>query len=214
LTNHDYAQTESSYDQVAKEYADKFLHEFDHKPFDRELLDRFATMISTGGRVLDLGCGPGQVARYLKSRGVNAMGIDLSQQMVEHARRLNPGIDFVQGDMRKLDMPNESLAGIAAFYSIIHIPHEETPAVMTELWRVLAPDGLLLLSVHSGQEVRHLDEFFGKPVDLNFRFFEQAEMETYLQAAGFVVEEALERPPYAEVEAPTTRVYMIAKKAI
>ena len=212
MVNNDYSQTGSSYDHVAKEYAEKYLHEFDHKPFDRDLLDRFAVMIPAGGRVLDLGCGPGQVARYLASRGVNAFGIDLSQQMIEYARQLNPGIDFQQGDMRHLDLPDESVSAIAAFYSIIHIPHEETPAVISELWRVLTPGGLFLLSFHSGQEVRHMDEFFGKPVNLNFRFFERAEMESYLQAGGFIVEETHERPPYPEVEAQTMRVYMLARK--
>jgi SAM-dependent methyltransferase len=212
VADNDYSETGSSYDQVAQDYADKYLHEFDHKPFDRELLDRFAAMIPAGGRVVDLGCGPGQVARYLASRGVNVSGIDLSQQMVEQARRLNPGIDFQQGDMRQLDLPDESLAGIAAFYAIIHIPHEETPAVMSELWRVLAPGGLFLLSFHAGQEVRHMDEFFGKTVNLNFRFFERDEMAAYLQAGGFVVDEVLERPPYPDVEAQTTRVYMLARK--
>src|SRR5438477_582563 len=59
---HDIFSTRQSYDQVAGAYAEKYLHEFDHKPVDRDLLDRFAERVKERGRVLDLGCGPGQVA--------------------------------------------------------------------------------------------------------------------------------------------------------
>src|SRR5207248_5920516 len=194
---------QGSYDQVADEYADKYLDEFDNKPLDRELLDRFARDVSGKGRAVDLGCGPGQVARYLKARGVDSMGIDLSPQMVQRARRANPTIPFQQGDMRKLDFPDGALAGIAAFYSIIHIPRDQVPGVLAELRRVLQPAGLLLMSFHAGDQTRHVEEFFGKPVSLDFRFFRRDEMEKQLEAAGFTVEDVIERPPYPEVEAQT-----------
>jgi len=204
---------QGSYDQVADEYAHKYLDEFDHKPVDRQLLDRFSREVSGKGRAIDLGCGPGQVARYLAACGVDCMGIDLSPQMVERARRANPTITFQQGDMRKLDFPDGALAGIAAFYSIIHIPRDEIPCVLLELSRVLKPGGLLLMSFHAGDETRHVEEFFGKRVSLDFRFFRREEMEKQLRAAGFSVEDVIERPPYPEVEAQTNRVYIFSRKA-
>src|SRR5947207_6865007 len=110
--------TQASYDQVAEEYTQQYLNEFDHKPLDRELLNRFASRVAGRGRACDLGCGPGQVARYLHTQGVDVFGIDLSPAMVEQARLANLEIEFRQGDMRSLDLPDGSLAGIAAFYSI------------------------------------------------------------------------------------------------
>src|SRR5258708_41019 len=205
-------ETQAGYDSVAGEYADKYLNEFDHKPLDRQLLDRFADQVRDKGRACDLGCGPGQVARYLKSSGVDVMGIDLSPQMVEQARKLNPGIPFQQGDMRHLDLPDAALAGMAAFYCIIHIPREDVIAVLRELNRVLMPDGLLLLTFHAGEQTLHRDEFFGKPVSLDFRFFTREDMEGKLQAAGFLIDEVVERGPYPEVETQTNRVYIFARK--
>jgi hypothetical protein len=75
--------------------------------------------------------------------------------------------------------------------------------------------GLLLLSFHQGQEIIHLDEWWGKQVSLDFIFFERAEMEAYLRAAGLEIEDSLERPPYVEaVETQTRRVYIFARKSL
>jgi SAM-dependent methyltransferase len=204
--------TQASYDTVADEYARRIANELEHKPFDRDLLDRFAQEVAGRGPVCDLGCGPGHVTRYLHERGVNIFGLDLSPAMVTEAQRLNPGIEFHQGDMHALDAPDAAWAGIAALYSLIHIPRAEQPDVLRELRRVLMPGGLLLLSFHIGGEVRHLDEWWGRLVSVDFYFFEPAEMSGYLQAAGFTIIETLLRPPYPVVEAQTERAYLLARK--
>ncbi len=80
-----------SYDAVADEYVRRILRELEHKPFDRELLDRFACDVKSGGTVADIGCGPGHLGRHLHERGLRICGLDLSAQMVERARQLNPG---------------------------------------------------------------------------------------------------------------------------
>jgi ubiquinone/menaquinone biosynthesis C-methylase UbiE len=206
--------TQSSYDRVAKQYAEQYLHEFDHKPLDRELLDRFASRVKGKGRACDLGCGPGQVARYLHEHGLDVMGIDLSPGMVEQARQAHPGIEFQQGDMAALPLADESLAGIAAFYSIIHIPRGNVTTVLQELKRVLLPGGVLLLAFHLGDEVRHVEELLGQPIALDFTFFQRAEMEGYLREAGLAIDESLERDPYPGVEYQGRRGYIFASKSV
>ena len=201
--------TKAGYDRVADQYAQKFLNELDHKPIDRALLNEFAARVGDG-YACDLGCGPGQLARYLHDRGVNVFGIDLSPAMIDEARAAHPGIQFFQGDMRHLDIPDASLAGIAAFYSLIHIPRDEVAGVLKHLRRTLKPDGVLLLSFHKGTEIVHLDEFFHNPVSLDFIFFDTEEMVGYLEAAGFNIEEIIERAAYPEVEYPSERVYILA----
>jgi SAM-dependent methyltransferase len=205
---------QSGYDPVAAEYAQEYLHEFDHKPFDRALLERFAARLAGRGQVCDLGCGPGQVAAYLTDRGAHALGIDLSPAMVEQARRANPGIEFRQGDMRALRLEDASLAGIAAFYSLVHIPQAELTGVFRELHRVLQPGGLLLVSFHIGEETIHLDEWWGKPVSLDFHFFRTERVAVCLEAAGFRIDEVLERPPYPDVEHQSRRAYILASKPL
>lgn len=203
--------TQTSYDRLADEYARRMLAELDHKPLDRALLDRFAAQ-TAGGRVCDLGCGPGQVGRYLHDRGTDAFGIDLSPGMVARARKAHPGMAFEAGDMRALPLANESLAGVAAFYSIIHIPRADVSAVLEEVRRVLQPGGVLLLACHRGDEIRHFDELWEQPVTLDFIFFERSEMLGYLAKSGFEIDDVIERDPYPEVEAQTRRVYIFARR--
>jgi ubiquinone/menaquinone biosynthesis C-methylase UbiE len=202
----------TGYDSVAEHYANEFFEELKRKPFDRKLLDDFAESLSGAGVVCELGCGPGQVARYLKDRGVDICGIDLSAEMVRVAGRLNPDIQFSQGDMLALDVPDSSFSAIVLFYSIIHIQREDVTRALTEMSRVLRPDAKVFLAFHGGAEELHRDEWYGQPVSIDFRLFQPAEMAGYLEAAGFSDIKIIERDPY-EFEHPTKRMYMFASNA-
>ena len=204
---------QKSYDTVAREYADEIYEELAGKPFDREVLERFAERVRGRGRVCDLGCGPAQIARYLRDRGVDAFGLDLSGGMLRQAQRLNPDLQWVQSSMLALGIGSETLGGIAAFYSIIHIPRPQVVAALAELRRVLRTGGSLLITFHLGSEDSHHEEMFGRRVNLDVAFFTTAEMRGYLQAAGLQVEEAKEREPYApEVEYQSRRGYILASR--
>ena len=92
----------SDYDRLAREYARHVSGELDYKPLDRQLLDRFSDQVRGKGKVCDLGCGPGHVARYLHQQGVPVFGLDLSPGMVNEARGLNPDIQFSEANMLAL----------------------------------------------------------------------------------------------------------------
>jgi len=205
---------QSSYDRVAENYAKQFRDEVDKKPFDRKMLDWLAEKVGGLGVICDMGCGPGQIARYLHSQGVQACGVDLSPRMVQQAQSLNSDIPFQQGDMLTLaDVADNSYGGIAAFYSIVHFPRQQVVRALRELKRVLRPKGVLLLTFHIGQETKHLDELLDKEVSLDFFFFETEEVKAYLRTAGFELEEAIERDPYSEeVEYQSRRAYIFARK--
>jgi SAM-dependent methyltransferase len=202
----------ATYDLVADEYVERIFDELQHKPLDRQLLDRFALDVRDRGPACDLGCGPGHVSRYLQEHGVQVCGIDLSPKMVEQARRLNPGVDFQVGDMMSLDAPDETWAGIAAFYSIIHIPRDEVVRALRELHRVLQPGGVLLLAFHIGDETVHLQEWWGQNVDIHFYFYRPEEMAEFLRLAGFEIEAIIEREPYPEIEHQRRRAYLFSRK--
>lgn len=201
----------ATYDRVAEEYASHFFNELANKSFDCNLLDKFSQLTPEGGRVCDMGCGPGHVARFLSERGVDVLGIDVSPAMIQVARRLNPGLAFAQGDMLHLQFPDNAFGGVAAFYSLIHIERPRVPQALSELHRVLASGGRLLASFHVGEGEVHRDEFLGQAVSFHATFFGVAEMADGMAAAGFVVEETLSRDPY-DFEYPSQRAYLLARR--
>ena len=209
----DHSRTRESYDELAATYTERIFGELAGKPLDRHLLNRFAEEVRDRGLVADLGCGPGHVARYLHAQGVRMLGVDLSPRMIERARERSPEIEFRVGDMRALELPDGMVAGVVAFYSLIHISEREMGPTLRELRRVLAPGGLLLVAFHIGEETVHRDELWGHAVSLDFRFLMPERVVAQLVETGFAVMEHVEREPYPEVEHPSRRCYLLARSA-
>jgi SAM-dependent methyltransferase len=202
-----------AYDAVAENYAEAFYREFDQKPFDRKMLDWMVEKVGGLGPICDMGCGPGQVAAHVRARGAQAVGIDLSDEMVRMARMLNPGCMFEQGDMRALErVADASFGGIASFYSIIHIPRGDVILAFREFYRALKAGGVLLLCCHIGSEDVHVEPFLDKPVSYDAHFYQRDEIRAWLTEAGFMLDEVMERDPY-ETEYGTRRLYVFARKA-
>jgi SAM-dependent methyltransferase len=204
---------QSTYDALAAEYAAHLADELTGKPFDRELLERFATRMRGAGPVCELGCGPGHVARYLHDRGVDVSGIDLSGGMIEQARRLHPGMIFREGDMLALDLPDASLAAVVSFYAIVHLRPEALTPAFREMKRVLRPGGAAVIAFHIGDEVVRPGELWGIPVSLEWIFLKTADVVRSLGEAGLAVEEIVERDPYEGAEHPSRRAYVTARLA-
>jgi SAM-dependent methyltransferase len=199
----------ADYDRVASAYAKHIHGELAGKPFDRELLDRFAHHVDNG-RVCDAGCGPGHVTRYLHDRGCNAFGLDLSPAMVEHARSFNPGVEFVVGDLRQIPVADASLAGIVCFYSLIHLASDELAPALAALRSKLRPGGQLLLAVHEGRQSIEPGELWGIPVALRFNFLTHEQLQQALHESGLAIDQITRRAPYPEVEVETNRLYATA----
>ncbi len=201
----------AGYDALASAYADRLWHELDGKPFDRDFLRRFATE-APAGKILDLGCGPGQIARFVADLGRPAIGIDISPGMIREANARNPGMQFHIADMRSTGLPDASLAGIVAFYSIIHLTIDEIPAALAEMKRLLMPGGLAAISFHTGDHAIHVEELWGTKTSLDFHFHSPDRIQARLVDDGFEIVECETRSPYApEVEAQTTRCYLKAR---
>lgn len=199
----------ADYDRIAEPYAEAFFDELERKPFDRDLLDRFAR--SVNGPVCDLGCGPGHVTAYLALRGVTVVGVDLSPRMIDIARRRHPRGQYQVGDMRRLHAPPGSFGAMLSLYALIHVRRDEVVSVLREMWRVIKPAGKLLLAGHKGQGEVHAEERFGQPVSLDATLFEPKELAGYVTDAGFQVDETLVRKPY-DFEYQAEKIYLFGTK--
>lgn len=203
----------SLYDTVAAEYAEQFSNEHEKKPMDEQALRRFAKAVGAEAPVWDLGCGPGQTARYLHDLGVSISGLDLSEKILEQARAHHPMIPFKVGNVLKLGFEDASIAGIVSFYAIVHLSKKQVKTALSEFHRVLKPGAPLLLTYHIGEESLHVDEFLGKKVDIDFMFFTTGFIKSSIEEMNFSNIEIIEREPYPGVEYESRRAYAFAQKA-
>lgn len=198
--------TRTAYNTVATDYEKLLRHELDSKVLDRAILSGFAEYVLTGP-VLDIGCGPGRVTAHLHALGVDASGIDLSPSMIAVAKERHPNIQFDVGSMLALAQPEASLAGVLAWYSIIHLPPALLPEAFEEFARVLRPGGELLLAFQSGNEARHIADAYGHRIDLDAFRLPPEEICTLLEAAGFTIRATTVRAPEGYEKTPQAFIF-------
>lgn len=139
---------EDGYDAIAQRYLD-WSSRIADDPRLRYLAE-FDGRLPDGAEVLELGCGAGvPCSRELAERHA-LLGVDLSREQVELARANVPQARFEKADMTALDFPDATFDGVVAFYSILHVPRAEQPALFAEVARWLKPGGLFLASLGTG----------------------------------------------------------------
>ncbi|MEV5956920.1 class I SAM-dependent methyltransferase [Streptomyces sp. NPDC051987] len=204
--------TRTSYDAFAKDYRAAFPG-LPERPVDMSMIAAFATLVKANGSapVADLGSGPGAVTAHLNDLGVQAFGIDLSPAMVALAREAHPAVRYHLGSMTSLDLPDETLGGILALYSIIHIPDDHLPATFAGFHRVLVPGGHVLLAFQKGDSPGlHLTERFGHEIDLRYYWRPAYAVGDMLAKAGLEVAATLIREPVGSEKWP--RAFVLARK--
>lgn len=183
--------TQKSYDTVAATYADLTRHLLDETPEERAVFRSFADRVHDrgGGPVADIGCGAGRITAHLRDLGLDVFGIDLSPKMIEVARRDYPGLRFEVGSMTNLGLADDSVAGLVAWYSLIHVPDTEFGTALAHFQRVLRPGGPLLVGFHVGDEtVVRTEGYGGHPMHLCVHRRQPDRMGAWLDEAGFDVE--------------------------
>jgi SAM-dependent methyltransferase len=209
----------AGYDTVAATYDEQFADELDHKPLERGLLDAFCEMAPPGA-IADIGCGPGHITGFLAERRDDVQGVDLSPEMVALARRRHPRLRFEVASMLGLPFADGVWTGVVAMYSIIHFAPDERVRAFAEFARTLRPDGLLLMSFHvdgpgfAPGEVNHLRTFLGHRVEMDGYFLDPAVVTADLVANGFRVPARLDREPIADIEFPSRRCYILARRTV
>lgn len=157
----DLADVSASYDRVADAYVEMGAGLLGPEPWLRAALAAFAEHAGPLGPVLDVGCGPGTTTAHLAALGVDVRGVDLSPRMVEHARRLHPGVRFEVGSATDLRLADACLGGALGWWSLFNLPRVVLAEVVTDLARALVPGGQLLLGLHVGQQDVHRTSAYG-----------------------------------------------------
>ena len=138
--------------------------------------------------ILDLGCGPGRDLHYFKSLGHEATGLEGSKELVEMARR-HSGCEVLHQDFIALELPESRFDGVFANASLFHVPSQELPRVIREVYATLKPDGVLFCSNPRGN---NQEGFSG---DRYSCFFDLDTWRDYVAAPGFIEVKHYYRPP-------------------
>ncbi|WP_433131474.1 class I SAM-dependent DNA methyltransferase [Micromonospora sp. CA-240977] len=179
-----------AYDTVAEDYATCLPDTRAEAPLDLAMVDAFAEAVTAGGdtRVLDAGCGPGRMSRYLTDRGCLVQGVDLSPGMIVKARRDHPDLMFAVGSLTALPYPDSQFAGVLLWYSTIHTPPAGQARVFAEAARVLRPTGHLLVGFQAGEGTRDLSgpyrRRFGHEIHLTRHRYTADQVAAEIEAAG------------------------------
>lgn len=148
---------------------------------DRTLVSSWAQGID--GLVIDVGCGPGQWTSFLHGAGADVIGIDPVGAFIESARSTYPSVDFRLGRAEDLDVPDASVGGVLAWYSLIHTEPELLDLALNEFARAIRPGGSLLLGFFVGVE----HQSFEHAVTPGY-LWPVALLSDHVRRAGFVVE--------------------------
>ncbi len=208
---------QATYDAIARAYHDQLGNELAGKPLDRAILAAF-TELAGEGTIADVGCGPGHVTRFLAAQNARVIGIDISPGMLAVAREHAPALPFAAGSMLQLPAADAALSGIIALYSIIHLTGGDRARACREFARAVRPGGWLLAAFHvdspdfAAGQVNHLTTWFGQAVKLDGHFLEPGDVVADVQTAGFTVTATTIRSPRPEIEYPSRRCYLLARR--
>lgn len=184
----------------------------DNNQSPADFIDEFLGLLQHGKKILDLGCGHGVNANYIQSKGFQVIGIDLSKEMIAHARKAYPNIEFRIGDMAKLPFPADSFDGILASYSLIHLTKDMIRPALAKLHQILKSGGIIYISVQSGKSTEGLFTHPLTPSERLFlNIFSKDEITSLLSEQGFEVVALHEKMPQGRVF-NFVKLFMIAKK--
>jgi SAM-dependent methyltransferase len=151
---------------------------------------RYARELAAGKRALDIACGNGFGTIVLAEVASQVVGLDVSGQAVEVARQLNPRANVRYETVTKppFPFPDASFDLVVTLETIEHMGREDQPAFIAELTRVLAPDGILVLSTPDRDTERAHDRMTGEPNPFHLHTPSREELETLLAAFPHRVE--------------------------
>lgn len=167
-------RTIAFYDSAADRYAD--LTQTGAPDAD---LQAFMDLLQPGGRVLDLGCGPGQASHHMRAAGFDPDPVDASQGMIDLARDSH-GLPARRMTFDDLDAAN-AYDGVWANFSLLHAPRASLPGHLKAIATALRPHGIFHIGMKTGAGAAR------DAIDRLYTYVTVPELTGLLTDAGFAV---------------------------
>jgi len=211
MDNDDYLiNTIKVYNAVAEEYA----KETETHALMRQQ-ESFVSLVSKGGIILDAGCGPGRDSKFFISQGFQVIGIDLSEKLLEIAKKNVPEAKFYKQDLRNIEFPDNTFDGIWANGSLHHLKYKNIPFILESFHTILKPQGILFINVKKGKgEIERVVPSIPNAKRF-YSLFQEKQLHTLLHKAGFTVFESYiydEKLSYSSGKKSLSCISCFAKK--
>ena len=171
-----------TYNATVKEYV---AHEFDNPSMEKNY-EKFLSLNQKKSKILDVGCGPGQASKRFAEKGHKVLGIDLSEGMINFARKEIPKAKFLVMDIENITL-KEKFDAIWAAFILVHIPKSKHRKIIQKLKGLLKPNGILFLGVLEGEGEKIMPEPYNRNYKQYFVFVSKKEIENYLQSQDFKI---------------------------
>lgn len=156
------------FNKHAHTYSEKFM-DVSHYA---EMLDNFCSLLPANGAVLDVACGPGNIARYMHDKlpYVSITGIDLAPDMLAIATTIVPAATFMLMDCRDISALTQTYDGIVCAFLLPYLSKAEALALVQSITDKLNSKGTLYISFMEGANAdsRHTTNSAGDTVFLNY----------------------------------------------
>ena len=200
------------YNKHVSKYIDKFIELNLYK----DTFDVFAEMLPPSATVLDLGCGPGNVIKYLSAQrpDLRFTGVDLAEEMITAARSQLPDATFTVLDIRHVASIGGCFDAIIAAFCISYLSHTDLPKLFADLNQLTEKDGMVYLSCMeglSGKSGFEKTSFTGED-EMYITYYSRVEITQLMYEYGFHIAKFFTKD-YLEMDgAVTTDLFFIAGK--
>lgn len=175
-------ETKKYYDENAQKYFNLNDSNETMKKFHNLFIDYISK-----GEIYDIGCGTGRDTEALGNLGLNVMGLDYSQEMLNVAKKYYPNSNFDKFDLLNDDYGKlKKVDGIWACASLLHFTKEEFKKVLTNLTLKLKSSGVVYLSLKEKKDIDN-ETINGR----FFQYYEKKDLDLILENQGYLIKESL-----------------------
>jgi ubiquinone/menaquinone biosynthesis C-methylase UbiE len=173
------------YNQNAKEYADKNSGRARHNQ-----IQKFLNLLPDTPVVVDIGCGPGRDTSILSKNNCKVLGLDLSEGLINEAKKRYPKINFILADMTNVPLENCSVDGVWANASLLHLPHlDQVRTTLGEFSRILKKGGIAFIRVKAQKSSMETAVVIDQLSEAKrfFRYFQLDNLVNMIKEFGFEI---------------------------
>jgi len=190
--------------------ADRYNQEFGDDMSDKEYVDKFLEFVEKG-KILDVGCGVGNLTKYINDNGFDVIGIDLSQGMLNIAKERFKDIDFKIMDMTNIELPKNSFDALFVAYSLFYLPSDKIEGTISGFVELLKEKGKIMFILQEGEGDIIIDEPFYPNKKLYINYFTKEEISNLLESFGFKILYLDTRCPKSDIELKNNKIIIIAE---